>query len=246
MTDTSSVPDTGSVTDTGSVADTGSVTDTGIPIADAPAPKLSDKPNVGGEFQRCSKDSECSSGFCVEGVCCDARCGDRCHSCALLSNPGKCTLEPIGVDLKNECGPALSCLGTCGPSGECVGSGQGTMCARNRCVSPSKGVGPAYCSGPGAACPTSDVVAFDCSPYICEAAFGACRTTCASSEDCANGFVCDVAAKACVPAPTPASPEVGDDGGGCAYHGDRRTTSAAVLGVLGLALALRRARRSAS
>ena len=103
------------------------------------------------------------------------------------------------------------------------------MCARNRCNGPSNGVGPAYCSAPGAKCPSDDAVAFDCSPYICEPAFGACRATCAASTDCANGFVCDVSSKTCVP--TPAPPE---EDSGCATG---RGTSSHVA-AFGLLLAL--------
>ena len=116
----------------------------------------------------------------------------------MLATPGACTPEPIGVDLKSECGPALSCLGTCDGAGACIGAGKGTMCGRNRCTGPTVGVGPAFCAAAGATCPTDDAVKFDCAPYNCEPAFGACVTTCKSSEDCARGFSCDLATRACV------------------------------------------------
>ena len=243
------VPDTfvadTSVADT-FVADT-TVPDTFVPdtavadtwtIAETPAPKLADKPEIVPEFKRCSRGSECPSGFCVEGVCCDSACGDRCHSCALLSNPGKCTLEPIGVDLKSECGPALACLGTCGDKGECVGSGTGTMCARNRCTGPSTGAGPAYCGGPGAKCPTDDAFPFNCEPYICEPAFGACRTVCVTSNDCAQGFTCDTATKSCLPIPPP--PEVDDSGCAVSAPGVSRAGLGGLVALLGLGLFARR------
>lgn len=216
------------------------------PIADAPAPTLPTKPVVTGDFTRCSKDTDCSTGHCVEGVCCNTDCADRCHSCALLSNPGQCTEEPIGVDLKNECGPAASCLGTCGGAGQCIGAGNGTMCTRNRCVGSSTGVGPAYCSGPGAKCPTNDVVPFDCAPYICEPAFGACRGTCSRSDDCANGFVCDLATKACVAAPTPEAAAATEDSGGCGCTiPGRPSTPSSLAGViLGLGIVVVRRQRS--
>jgi len=235
-----SAPDT-MVADT-AVADT-AVADTGSTIVDAvaetPAPNWGATPTVAGTFQKCSKNSECPSGFCVEGICCDSACTDRCHSCALLTSPGKCTLEPIGVDLKNECGAALSCLGTCGGSGECIGAGQGTMCGRNRCTGPSKGVGPAYCPGPGGKCGTDEAVPFDCAPYLCEPAFGACSTGCTGSDDCVRGYTCDIPTKTCVALPPPAEEEsgcaIGTPGAG---H-----SSAAALALLALAAAARRRRR---
>ncbi|MBI2388457.1 MAG: hypothetical protein HYV09_02465 [Deltaproteobacteria bacterium] len=236
--------------------DTGADT---LPIADAPAPSIPATPVVVGEFARCSKNADCPTGFCVEGVCCDSACADRCHSCALLPTAGKCTVEPMGVDLKNECGPAMTCLGTCGGDGQCIGAGAGTMCARNRCVGASHGVGPAYCAAPGGKCPTDDGVPFECAPYICEPAFGACRTTCASSQDCANGFVCDIAARTCVaPAAVAAATDEAEAGGcGCSTPGraDSRAWGSAspraggagsgVLAAIALALALSGRRRGA-
>jgi hypothetical protein len=230
--------DAGSETSTETGPEDTGAADTGLPIADGAAPDPGPKPTVGGPFQRCNHDDECSTGHCVEGVCCDTACNDRCHSCALLTSPGKCTLEPIGVDLKNECGAAFQCVGTCGGDGECVGAGTGTMCARNRCTGPSTGLGPGYCPSPGGICGVDDAVPFDCAPYICEPAFGACRTECNSSSDCANGTICQD--KTCI---TPAPAE---DSGGCAFG--RPTAgkgSLVALLLVGLGLARRRARISA-
>jgi len=221
------VPDTATA-DTSPV-DSGTLEDS-RPIAEVGAPKLPETPTVTG-FQRCNKSSECVSGHCVEGICCNTACTDRCHSCALLTSPGVCTLEPIGVDLKNECGPALSCLGTCGGSGECIGSGSGTQCARNRCTGPSTGIGPAYCAAPGTACATDEAVPFDCGAYGCEPAFGACMTVCTASRDCAPGFVCDVAGKQCI-----ALPPAAEDSG-CSI-GETRSSHGWNLGLTLAALAV--------
>ena len=167
--------------------------------------KLPEKPTVTASAQRCTKSSQCSTGFCVQGVCCDTACKDKCHSCVLPSSPGKCTVEPIGVDLKNECGPALSCLGTCDGRGACIGGLAGSMCAPNRCTGQSTGVGPAYCKAPGGTCPTDDTVTFDCALYACDPAFGACFDTCTDSSQCARGAACDLATKSCVDGSAPTS-----------------------------------------
>ncbi len=204
-------------------------------VAEAPAPQIADKPTVT-EVQRCAKDTECASGHCVEGVCCDTACADRCHSCALLASPGKCTLEPIGVDLRSDCGAAFTCTGTCDGTGACIGAGKGTMCARNRCTSASTGVGPTYCSGPGAKCADTDVSSFDCTPFVCEPSFGACRTTCVSSNDCANGFVCDVGQKTCV------RPVAAEDSSGCAMDPRPSRAAAASFALISLGLVRRRSR----
>jgi len=68
---------------------------------------------------------------------------------------------------------------------------------------------------------TSD--SFDCSPYACISAFGACASSCSTSDDCAPGLVCDQ--RTCV-APTQG------DAGGCAYGGPSSTS------FMGLSLAL--------
>lgn len=184
--------------------------------ASSEAPDPGPKPTVG-EFIKCVKNSDCATGHCVEGVCCDTECTDRCHSCALLTSPGKCTLEPVGVDLRNECGPAATCLGTCDGAGQCIGAGKGTMCGRNRCTGATSGVGPAYCPGPGGKCGNDDAVPFECGPYVCEPAFGACASSCRSSSDCANGFACDTEKKTCVSAataPDDSGCSMGRSGGG--------------------------------
>jgi len=217
-------------------ADTGSVEDV---IATTPAPPFNTT-KVPTEFTRCTKGSECTTGFCVDGVCCNNECEGRCHSCALLTSPGICAEEPEGVDLRHECGPANTCLGTCGKGGKCIGAGSGTMCAANRCTSASTGVGPAYCPGPGAKCPTDGATPFDCAPYACEPAFGACRSVCSSSNDCANGFVCDVDKKQCVAAPPPPA---ADDGGCAVGHGQRGGLAWTLVGLTAL-LATRRRKRA--
>ncbi|MGZ3451015.1 MAG: Kelch repeat-containing protein [Polyangiales bacterium] len=247
-------PDTG-VADTGTpdttVADSGApdtfVPDTFVPesgpvidaIAEEPAPHISDHPTVDG-FTRCTKATDCSTGFCVDGVCCDTACNEGCHSCALLSSPGKCALEPIGVDLRSDCGPANTCLGTCDGKGQCIGAGSGTMCGRNRCTSASTGVGPAYCPAPGAKCPLDDGVVFDCAPYLCEPAFGACRTQCVASSDCANGFVCDIGSKTCIMPPPP------EDSGGCVFGAPSGSKGMAIFAGILLAATVRRRRARAS
>ncbi|MFI5301652.1 MAG: hypothetical protein ACHREM_26485, partial [Polyangiales bacterium] len=47
----------------------------------------------------CKADSDCSTNFCVDGVCCDSRCGAPCHSCVLAAAPGTCLAQPYGFDL---------------------------------------------------------------------------------------------------------------------------------------------------
>jgi hypothetical protein len=208
--------------------------------SDAGGAASSTAPVVTGEFKSCARASDCASGHCVDGVCCETACEEKCHSCALPGSPGVCTPEPIGVDLRHECGGGLQCSGTCGPGGACIGSGAGVQCAASRCVSVTGGVGPALCAAAGASCPTDAVTPFDCSPYVCEPAFGACRASCASSGDCANGFLCDTGSKTCV------APPSAESSSGCAYsEAPRAASGLAAFGALAVLLgtARRRSRR---
>jgi hypothetical protein len=217
------------------------VVDTG---ADVFAEAISPQPTVPPltqAFQRCEHDADCkATGHCVEGVCCDTACTDRCHSCALPSSPGKCTPEPLGTDLRNECGPSLSCLGTCDGLGACIGAGPGSQCAHARCDTASSGVGPAFCASAGSACDINAVVAFECAPFACEPAFGACRTSCVTTNDCAPGNDCDTTTQQCVkPAPASSSNGCATSGGGVAEGG------LGALVLAGVVLARRRRARGA-
>jgi hypothetical protein len=236
--DTATAPDTAASAETSADALADAPATDGAPPQGWPAP--GEPPKATGTLQSCRFDSECAAGFCVDGVCCNSRCDQPCHSCALLTAPGKCQPEPYGVDLRQECGRPMQCIGTCAGNGQCIGAGPGTLCSRNRCVSPTAGVGAAYCTAPGVPCPSDEVVAFDCAPFACEPAVGACKTTCATSDDCAPGSSCDATTRVCAPTP----PAAGDGGGGCAMGAHGAGETAIVSALVGLVLASRRRRRS--
>lgn len=193
-------------------------------------------PTVTDPFSGCTDGSQCKSGFCVEGICCDKACAGKCESCSLPGSPGVCTLQPYGTDKKDACGGAGGCVGTCDGKGECMGATAGTQCAPVRCVGPAKGKGPAICPKKGAPCPEDAAEDFDCTPFACEKALGACRSTCGTSENCAPGYICDAPSRLCV------RPASNDDSGGCAYGAGGSSTGAflAALGLLGLTTRRRR------
>ncbi|MGZ3451198.1 MAG: Kelch repeat-containing protein [Polyangiales bacterium] len=186
-------------------------TDSGLSTTDAQPPDAAAKPIASGNFTKCTSGSQCQTGFCVDGICCDTACDAPCHSCALAGSPGICSLEPYGTDRKNACGVSGACVATCDGKGGCTAAASGTQCAFAKCTGPSTGVGPAVCAAAGAACNDSARAEFDCSPFACEPALAACRSTCVESSDCAPGFVCDAPSRTCTPAPP------SDDSGGCAY-----------------------------
>ena len=66
----------------------------------------------------CAADTECMSGFCVDGVCCGAICDGECESCSTILKggglDGDCGPTVAGFDPDNEC-----VQGVCDGSGYC-------------------------------------------------------------------------------------------------------------------------------
>lgn len=68
----------------------------------------------------CTVDAECTSGFCADGVCCDARCQLPCRACTAAlkggGEDGRCGPILAGLDPNDEC-PGTS---TCNGNGTCT------------------------------------------------------------------------------------------------------------------------------
>ncbi|MGZ5967888.1 MAG: Kelch repeat-containing protein [Polyangiales bacterium] len=229
---------TAELLDPGASPTTDAGTDSTPPTDTGPAPAIdagtSTKPILTGSFQGCHTAAECQSGFCVDGVCCDQKCDQKCHSCSLPSSPGKCTVEPLGLDLRAECGAARACTGTCGGDGTCIDARAGATCAATHCTGRSTGVGPVACVAEKVACDESAAIPFDCGPYVCEPAFGACRSFCTDSSQCADGYTCDVPSQHCQP-----TPDSNDSGGCTTTHRPAREPYAWLVALV-LALTARR------
>jgi hypothetical protein len=153
----------------------------------------------------CTLGSECLSGFCADGVCCNTACDGVCEQCNAAGSVGSCTAAPAGTDPGNDC--PIDPTSTCGRTGVCSGSGAcalypaGTVCAAGGCASTTSANREDTCDGSGT-CVDNGVQ--DCTPYVCNAASGTCGTFCSSSADCAGGFVCNLAVgqcEACTPGP---------------------------------------------
>jgi hypothetical protein len=147
----------------------------------------------------CTKNDDCASRSCADGVCCATECG-ACGACNVT--PGTCTPRVAGTESPTcpayKCKGALECPSTCIDDGDCASN--------------------ATCDPSTKTC-VSRVICIDdqtlkdlsgtqtsCAPFKCIA--DACRTQCGSVDDCAGGFVCDYGGR-CVQAP-------GSNDGGCA------------------------------
>jgi len=161
--------------------------------------------------QKCTTGTECASGSCTEGLCCNTSCGQACETCTVT--PGTCTPSPKGSGGRVSCGAGLcdgvtrvcstactgdadcSASGWCGAS-TCVGTlAQGTACLRDRqCTSGSCRDGfccSADCSG---ACET-------CAKAKGASADGTCSPLPATTTPLAcGGYACSGTSGACAKA----------------------------------------------
>jgi MYXO-CTERM domain-containing protein len=139
----------------------------------------------------CSSDHECSSGHCVDKVCCDSACANQCEACDIAGSVGKCT--PVAHDQPHP--PRAACLGAqpgapcSAPSCDgvdrtrCAGvASDKTVCAPGTCNSNTSNAG--LCDGKG----TCVVANRRCDPYAC--ADGLCKSACSANSDCAPGNRC--------------------------------------------------------
>jgi hypothetical protein len=149
--------------------------------------------------------TQCQSGNCVDGFCCNSACNTQCQACsnALTGgangtcgnvNPG--TADPSGtctVQAPTSCGTD----GLCAAGGACQDYTSGSVCVSASC-SMGQQTTQGVCNGTGM-CTGS--MTTSCAPYICGAT--ACLTACPSNDatgdaDCSSGNWCN--GTACVPA----------------------------------------------
>ena len=85
----------------------------------------------------CTKGNECGSSFCVDGICCESACTDKCMSCAASINGvanGACLGTKAGLDPRSDCAGGVACNG----HGACAYADSGQPCARgSQCKSGS-------------------------------------------------------------------------------------------------------------
>jgi hypothetical protein len=96
----------------------------------------------------CSISSQCSSGFCVDGVCCNSACNGLCQVCNLTGNLGSCAYIAANSDPSDECAGTGTCGGTCNGAGACQFPSLGLAC-----VVPNDGAGT--CNGLGTCVPNT-------------------------------------------------------------------------------------------
>jgi alpha-tubulin suppressor-like RCC1 family protein len=107
----------------------------------------------------CTSNSQCATGFCVGGVCCNTACTGQCMECDLAGSVGTCSPKANGT----ACGDGNACTqtDTC-QGGTCTGANPVTCTAQDAChtvgtCNPTTGA----CSNPqaptGTPCPDGDL-----------------------------------------------------------------------------------------
>src|SRR5690606_19453897 len=134
-----------------------------------------------------TEDSQCPSGFCTDGYCCNSRCEGLCQSCAVPSAEGVCSFIRSGADPDLECSNGAACGLTCDGEGACGGDAAGKQCAPAACAGSSVLLLAATCEATGASCPARAPV--DCGAGVCRNA--ACTDRCNADSDCAESAECD-------------------------------------------------------
>jgi hypothetical protein len=134
----------------------------------------------------CGAGTECVSANCVDGVCCStASCG-TCQSCSA----GNGTCANVANNSTDPHGGCPASTG-CGNTGFCVNGACEQQPTSKSCGVAASCTGttrqpPSFCSGTGTCSQTSTM---DCVPYVC-GANSACKTSCASDNDCSAGYYC--------------------------------------------------------
>jgi hypothetical protein len=156
--------------------------------------------------QSCKVGTDCSSGFCADGVCCKTACTGTCETCAAAGNVGTCIPADNGTDPRNDCDDQLA--SSCGTDGFCDGTGAcekyvaGVACQSAGCTGMMLTFA-GRCDGAG----TCNVKSSQsCAPFVCNttgANVGSCKTVCTADADCTVGNTCNNGS--CGPKPPGAS-----------------------------------------
>jgi hypothetical protein len=169
-----------------------------------------------------STETECSPASCTAG---SAIAPGKCDGAGVCSIPAATTCAPFACDAK-------ICKTTCAADSDCA---PGNVCNASTCVTATS-----TCSEDGqSSLPADKSPAKACAPFACDRSTGNCFGTCATSEQCGVGYVCD--GTQCVAV----APETGSDGG-CSLSPKHDPRWLALLGAAVAVGLLRQRRRSAS
>jgi MYXO-CTERM domain-containing protein len=159
----------------------------------------------------CVTGSDCATGKCVDGSCCDTDCTGECEACDVVGSKGKCT-PVVGAPhgSRTPCpGGGATCAAIC--DGKTTTTCAGFPDTKTECGPESCTAGvytsPSFCDGAGKCVPGTTK---KCDAYVC--AGPECATACAKPADCAPGYDC--VGGGCVPGDAGSKDGGSTDGGG--------------------------------
>jgi hypothetical protein len=174
----------------------------------------------------CVTGTDCATGLCVDGTCCDTACTGECEACDVVGSKGKCT-PVVGAPHGSRAacpGGGATCAAIC--DGKTTTSCAGFPDTKTECGPESCTAGvytsPSFCDGAGKCVPGTTKT---CAAYVC--AGPECATACAKPADCAPGYDC--VGGTCVPGDAGAI----DGGSGDGGHTDAGTGDAGHDGASG-------------
>lgn len=130
--------------------------------------------------QTCRKDSECASGHCVEGLCCDQACDGVCQACTR----GVCRFV-TDAEARGACPGSGACASHCdGKQADCSPIPEGRDCGTS-CEDAVLSV--KACDARGACRSRAPQ---ECADHLLCQDETSCLERCASSDDCSQGFEC--------------------------------------------------------
>jgi len=144
----------------------------------------------------CAGSPQCASGFCVDGICCNTACTDRCAACNLTGKIGTCSAV-TGAPVAPRKACPISTTDAC-KSQACDGVdpiachlvGASATCGAAACADGLE-THASTCNGAG----KCNDVPKSCGAYACGTT--TCKASCAATPDCAAGYFCS--AGACIP-----------------------------------------------
>jgi len=159
----------------------------------------------------CALAKECTSNFCVDGVCCNGACLQQCEACNEAGSEGSCVpVKGAPHSMRTPCkGDPTACGGACDgvKPNECAYAPATKECG-SKCATGIEV--KSLCDGAGT-CAVS--APRPCGAYACDGET-ACRTSCGTNADCGDKYGC-VGGK-CVPAQSKCSDDnsrsIGFDG----------------------------------
>jgi len=111
------------------------------PVDSATGPDAPDgPPALLATGQACKVGGQCTSGYCVDEICCASSCSGACNACARVHTgqpDGTCAPAQAGADPHNDCVPGAQPCGTdgtCDGAGKCRHASRQVECGQEACA----------------------------------------------------------------------------------------------------------------